>query len=143
MELEFKYIAPYLPYDLLGVCTRSYSLGEGFWVKPGDEVSPNQTMINPFLTHCSPYLRPMTDLDRETEKGLTYWEEVLVKAIRFNSDNFEYQNTHLVEFRTLLNNKKGYDHIPHWMFQDLIKWHFDVFGLIKKGLAMDINEVGA
>ena len=40
-----------------------------------------------------------------------------------------------------LSKPKGYDNIPHWIYQDLIKWHFDLFGLIEKGLAVDINNL--
>lgn len=35
---------------------------------------------------------------------------------------------------------KGYDLIPHWIFQDLIKHHFDVFGMIESGEALNLND---
>ncbi|WP_313418795.1 hypothetical protein [Sphingobacterium multivorum] len=29
----------------------------------------------------------------------------------------------------------------YWLYVKLISWHFDVFGLIEKGLAIDINSI--
>jgi hypothetical protein len=28
------------------------------------------------------------------------------------------------------------------IMQKLLEWHFDIFGLIKEGLAIDINTIG-
>jgi len=44
-------------------------------------------------------------------------------------------------FLEFAQSEKGYDFLPHGIFQDLIKAHFDVFGLIDKGLAIDINTL--
>lgn len=30
--------------------------------------------------------------------------------------------------------------IPYFMYQKLFKWHFDVHGLIEKGLAINLND---
>ncbi len=30
---------------------------------------------------------------------------------------------------------------PYWLIQKLFEWHFDVFGLIEKQLAVDINTI--
>jgi hypothetical protein len=32
------------------------------------------------------------------------------------------------------------ERIKHFLFIKLLEWHFDVFGLIPEGLAIDINE---
>jgi hypothetical protein len=40
-----------------------------------------------------------------------------------------------------LKNKKGYDNLLYWIYQDLVKWHFDLFGLIESELAIDINTL--
>ena len=35
----------------------------------------------------------------------------------------------------------GFKHLEYWIIEKLFKWHFDVFGLIDKGLAVDINTL--
>ena len=30
---------------------------------------------------------------------------------------------------------------PYWIMEKLFKWHFDVFNLLEKGLAIDINTL--
>jgi hypothetical protein len=34
-----------------------------------------------------------------------------------------------------------FDDVDYWIVEKLIEWHFDVFGLIKKGLAIDVNNL--
>lgn len=43
----------------------------------------------------------------------------------------------------LVYKSKRFDNIKHQLilFQQLFEWHFDIFGLIEKGLAIDINTL--
>lgn len=79
-------------------------------------------------------LRPLSQLTEEIEHNGEKFipeQELRRKAYtEFSCFTMDY-------FITAIFNKKGYDIIPHWMFQDLIKWHFDVFGLLDEGLAIN------
>jgi len=151
-KLELKHVAPYLPYGLrvqfndgLGECVN--------WV-----VSPNKDALytlsdnehiqieNLFneIERGSDYkliLHPFSDLTKEIEVNggrFVAVENMAEKWVKiFGAINEEAYRS----FINNLSNDKGYDLLPHWMFQDLIKWNFDVFGLIESGLAIDINAL--
>lgn len=78
---------------------------------------------------------PLSDLTKEIEVNGEKF--VPLDAINLHECKFLH-TTHLV-------NKMGYDFditkIPNNSFVKLLEWHFDVFGLIEKGLAVDINTL--
>ena len=140
MKLELKHLTPYLPYSLRIKTKHGWdtmtTLNE--WQVNGDhedsysyEDHPNE------ILEFKPILRPLSDLTKEIdvngekfvsadrlgwklnitpnpnqEKGLGYW-----------LCNCTYANSSLIDM------------------QLLFEWHFDVFGLIEKGLAIDINKI--
>jgi hypothetical protein len=84
--------------------------------------------VNVSLTDVKPILRPMEDL-RNEEFEMDEWRK---NALMF-----------LDETANLPYNSRD-SHIGSIMFGDITKlfqWHFDVFGLIKAGLAIDINTL--
>ena len=115
MKLELKHLAPYLPHGLW--CEVNYI--EGKEVKPF-EIRWVTKDFN-IYSDIKPILRPLSDLTNEfkydfrfTERTITIHKHGLdywVKGLRFD----------IVEF--------------------LLKNHFDVFGLIEQGLAIDINTL--
>ena len=116
-----------------------------------------------------PILRPLSDLAKEIEHNGKKFVPLFVlnqmrgvtspiKDYKFErNDSGSYQgidtskthecfwghNTFWFEEETISfydNSKAGIS--PQLeMFQKLFKWHFDVFGLIKNGLAIDINTL--
>jgi hypothetical protein len=32
-------------------------------------------------------------------------------------------------------------YLPNWTVEKLLEWHFDIYGLIEAGLAIDINTL--
>ena len=134
MKLELKHLAPYLPYSLkiktkYGWATM-ITLNE--WNVNGDcedsysyEDHPNEVL------EFKPILRPLSDLNKawyseENEEDEEGFEQVnlLGKTLKY----FNYKT-----YKPRFN--------PYFEFELLIKNYFDVFGLIEKGLAIDINTL--
>lgn len=114
MKLELKHLAPYLPYGLKLL----YENSKGEHIKLPlvtahftNEWTPN--------FHSKPILRPLSDLNKEGDNVFMqlqmeggFVEDKIIKGSLVYSD---------VEI--------------------LLKNHFDVFGLIPEGLAIDINTL--
>jgi len=127
-KLELKHLAPYLPYGL--------KVGKHFENEFFSEEMDVSTMMSLFNdTRKKPILRPLIDLtvcgnSENIFKDLS--DKAYLKGM--SDENWD-------DFCSQIRMEKGYDLIPHWIYQDLIKNHFDVFGLIEKGLAIDINTL--
>lgn len=78
---------------------------------------------------CLLVLLPLSDLTKEIEHN---GEKFVPMDILYNEfsqyDCFEFDNINV------LNN-------PYNQIQNLLEWHFDVYGLIEQGLAIDINTL--
>lgn len=120
-KLELKHLAPYLPYSI-GIEITTYN-GKHISYSWGLKCCSDY-LISEYndgikkgltLTQVKPILRPLSDLiNNEFEKELGYF----TPDFRFNLDSTEYQ-----------------------FIERMLKLHFDVFGLIEKGLAIDINKL--
>lgn len=155
MKLELKHLAPYLPYGLelqilqhpFGIVPRKLELDCGhdfnYHLQEGN---------------VKPILRPIEDLIKEIEiDGLKF----IPIMVLFGGENYKEYNFTIdilekpffgkkieisvkdlgspcVTFglKNPLNNILNYQ---NWEL--LFKWHFDVFELIEKGLAININEL--
>ncbi len=153
-ELELKHLSPYLPYkplvyggstfyELMGIIGQ-YDMGEIFVKVRIDEKYISEVSM---LEH-SLVLRPLSDIIETIyidNEGLVPINELSLKLYDKEPESFNSRDSCLLWVNNMIYEKvikpKGYDDIPHWAFQDLIKWHFDVFGLIKKGLAIDMNKM--
>ena len=130
MKLELKHLAPYLPYGLKGLCKRpphyesfeinckllglSPMLIVKCYDKSGNKWKGKDELL---FTEFKPILRPLSDLALEDAKEHNYPDE-----------------GHLE--RSLLSG-----HAPYSVWIEFVKEHYDVFGLIEKGLAIDINTL--
>lgn len=125
-KLELKHLAPYLPYkvgieifnykrDYVGV---RYSTINGFYMIK-DEVHVNYVggSTGKSFTEFKPILRPLSDIDDDLFEEIGFADEEDFKESVENGD-------------ILYNNQIK-----------LISMHFDVFGLIDAGLAIDINTI--
>lgn len=105
----------------------------------------------PNIDRIKPLLRPLSDLIKEIDhKGekfvpideLRKMSDVpYSESFRFEDDGFkfttevmhsEYGTHQWIDYDFNSNNQ-------YEMYSRLFEWHFDVFGLIDKGLAIDIN----
>ena len=135
MKLELKHLAGYLPYGLkakmniFGDNQTEVEI-EGLSVIGEVELSGIRTTVNEFfdISEIKPILRPLSDL---------------TKKIKVNGEKFV--PIEKMEFLGWFNmNCKDKDkvlRIPYGMMTFLLEWHFDIYGLIEKSLAIDINTL--
>lgn len=134
-RLRLEHIAPYLPYGL----NTQYRLGDVIGHLEGykaDEIRDKKLVADnvDFVMHfCKPILRPLSDLTKQIEiNGEVYEPNMELGSEAFDED-FEYF--------TFSDRKMTPE---DWSYSDvslLFEWHFDVFGLIEKGLAIDFNQL--
>lgn len=168
MELELKHLAPYLSYGLKGMhITREIMYVNSLYYPPYDNNEfrtkcPIQGCgiggyMNSKLEDFKPILRPLSDLTKEIEINGEiivpyYWFEVLgfVKSasLGFNSIKFQfdpYYSVFICERQNgikynLEEEQERINQLPYNIIQKLLECQFDIFGLIEKGLAIDLNS---
>lgn len=140
-KLELKHLAPYLPYGLKFEVQGSLSSVEikeatGFKLEHLSYINKHvyQIYFNVYgyeFKDIKPILRPLSDLTKEhtlelknDNDGCSWAEKLLGKNLRF----FNY-----LTYKPMFNN--------YWEFESLVENHFDVFGLIEKGLAVNFNTL--
>lgn len=141
MKLELKQIAPYLPYEL-----------KIFWHKDSLPVWDVMNMYNIDKViaiagkyededRWKPILRPLSELTKEIEingvKFIPVNEILRIFNKSLNHLSTDYQLKALRKFEQEVITKE----LPYSYISMLIEWHFDIFGLIEKGLAIDINTL--
>jgi len=125
MKLELKHLAPYLPYGV-----EYFNTHEDFIEQKGI-INPHSCFDILRYEYIKPILRPLSDL----------LNEELDFYIDFNTILNEIDSRYL---REAIVNKKFYSKDIHYSFEVwncLLSMHFDIFGLIEQGLAIDINTL--
>lgn len=144
-KLKLEHLAPYLAYETpIMPLYRSMSMGLGY----------NETILSIEVLHhfniedVKPILRPLSDLAKEIEHNVRRFIPIEWFEIRDDeSENwfsFDHGNINLINDLNSISTHQVYHDInflPYAVVQKLIEWHFDVFGLIEKGLAIDINTL--
>lgn len=130
MKLELKYLAPYLPYNVK--C--KMKLGPYFEEEISVIDSSNFWHIqNDHSASIKPILRPLSDLTKEN-----YQNEILIRWGGGLSDRAKAQWLKEVTDDMLYS---AYNSLRYDFVEFLLEHHFDVFGLIPQGLAIDINTL--
>jgi hypothetical protein len=127
MKLEARHVMPYVVY---GLKMKSHLTNEIWTLQPKNFANDWK-----FSFTSKPILRPLSDLTKEIidEFQKYYNQESYDKDI---IDLFCYENTQTDEnIEDLLVTKLPYECVEY-----MFKNHYDVFGLIEKGLAIDFNE---
>tara|TARA_R110000751_G_scaffold265606_1_gene364666 strand:- start:12 stop:398 length:387 start_codon:yes stop_codon:yes gene_type:complete len=128
MKLELKHLAPYLPYALK---IQGITHGEIAELSCCTETSVNITTRSfqygmwADIFDIKPILRPLSDLTKEINMD---GDMVSAYEILPRREKEDYKNPI----------------IGYWSWdamQILFEWHFDVFGLIELGLAIDKNTL--
>lgn len=149
-KLTLGHLSAYLPYGLRMIfegkegreITLSSITNQG---KYGVVISGGTGPM--WLNSCGfkPILRPLSDLTKEIEhNGEKFVPTVELGKIRVGigiyrpiaSDRPIELNIETEDYSQSIDLHEGY-----LVMQKLIEWHFDVFGLINKGLAIDINTI--
>jgi|TARA_R110000764_G_C10728142_1_gene349041 hypothetical protein len=127
MKLELKHLAPYLPYGLKCKSTTILFGEEDNGVYEMGLIS----MRGVLKGTGKPILRPLSDLTKEDVALITEYSDIENVAYNGNPSNLYFTNT---EEKTFLE-----DYVDSLNY--LYSRHFDVFGLIEAGLAIDINTL--
>lgn len=118
MKLELKHLAAYLPYKLVGTWMLSDVLNISQYRRDEERrTTLTEDNVKFFLNTCKPILRPLSEVS-----------DSLFEEIGF-ADEQDFIQT-VLDGRILQIN-----------FNKLLSNHFDVFGLIPAGLAVDINTL--
>jgi len=152
MKIKLKHLVPYLPYKLKCEVLNSgkeKEIGEMMAVyDDGSACFGNIVESEHGFEYVKPILRPLSDLTKEIEHNgekfvpidkLKHEEEQqntmfflfygnIIDGLRYLEDVAEYNS---------VNTK----YLSYPLATKLIEWHFDIFGLIKIGLAIDINTL--
>lgn len=142
-KLELKHLAPYLPYDLKGVA--NFLPDTWFIVKnlkesfvKGITMPGNNVPVGCAMNDFKPILRPLTDI-----YNLIKVDGDLFTPHEKYDELFGPNDDYLFE---VMNKEDGIciediPNLPYYVVEWLMSLHFDVFGLIEKGLAIDINTL--
>jgi hypothetical protein len=157
MKLELKHIAPYLPYKL--------KFHQGWSFERGIEITLIELDIHGMANFSNlnglwdvrdlrPILRPLSDLTKEIEVNGEKFvpiddlsKEFLCPFYKFGEHETGWVGFVDTSFGSTKNNMPIYmdneimGECPCFIYQKLIEWNFDVFGLIDAGLAIDINTL--
>lgn len=141
MKLTIQHLAPYIPYGLKG----RFRVGDVMphLIEVADEYREKELKISNiefFFNHCKPILHPLSDLTKEIEHNGEVKPIVIALADVCFDNNFSGE----LVAKVMIDLKPSTRHeilktMPYFIIEQLISWHFDVFGLIEQGLAIDIN----
>ena len=132
-KLELKDLAPYLPYNLkvqyihtgkIDIIRSLYSIEDydDIKIQIGWDDGEHIWMFKPIL-------RPLSDLDKVIDLGDNTIFPLEVLGLNHNGSDDDSIYGYYISERT------GMEDI-YFITNKLVEWHFDVFGLIKKGLAI-------
>lgn len=169
-KLTIEHLACYLPYGLKAInYFGNITIIKG--LQRGDESVNNDlwkfkhtdgSFLTGYLYECKPILRPLSDLTKEiTHNGETFVPIMkLVKIVLPNSLSDEWYDSPNIQLGVERGNyfseefffdENGFQYLiqgvpsqvknQYELFQKLISWHFDVFGLLDKDLAVNINTL--
>lgn len=148
-KLELKHLAPYLPYGLKIMTFSNYRPSEiicNYGIRNCSDYPittyEDGKSFGRMLSEIKPILRPLSDLFKLIDWGNNSDPYMIgykygVEKVFEDGEEF-YANEHYADY---CESPKCYTNITSfdwWLFEH----HFDVFGLIDKGLAIDINTLG-
>ncbi len=141
-KLELKHLAPYLPHGLI-INQHREDLDKNYQSEMVALFSDKIKVISekfPFSEEigyyeAKPILRPLSDLTKEIEHDGKKFVPLGVLQLH---DNVKIDCDGVV---TDGRDEYGLKWLAYESMQFLLNWHFDVFGLIEKGLAIDINTL--
>ena len=127
MELELKHLAPYLPYELKLYGSSDiwliHSLGvEDICIANG--LHTQTLSFDDCITDYLPILRPLSQL-----------KEVVCQAM----SNINTDMSVAIEISEFANKKIILHNLSYGAYEELLRNHYDIFGLIDAGIAIDIN----
>jgi len=155
--LELKHIAPYLPYglkvDLSYYDDEEPQIVNGIPdysninIDGGKASTYGARIIQEYsIDKIKPILRPLSDLTEEINIKNDVFIPVEYFEIGDDDSGTEYDNGNIKTIEKLIDISKyncfhDIHYLPFSLVQQLLEWHFDIYGLIDKKLAIDINTL--
>lgn len=132
-KLTLEHLAPYLPY---GIKYQYEVFGTKHISNPLDIADRDTWQTLKDLNRIKLILRPMSDVKTiiETEDGPKHFASLLDLSQDEDGDWCERVYADQCESPSVMSVITSFN---WWLFQ----YHFDVFGLIEKGLAISIHDV--
>lgn len=140
-KLELKHYVAYLLHDVQ-VLSDTY-IDEKKGVHPIFKILNASNLIDFFSGSKKLILLPLSDLRKTIEiNGKRF---VPYKKLYNIGKNLSYSDHFISHYLDRFTRNLDLDYIlsvtPYFIIQKLLEWHFDIFGLIKSGLAIDINTI--
>jgi hypothetical protein len=161
MQLELKHLAPYLSFGLKFLMSDKKTILEMNGLKENNLFVKDGHSCTVEISTAKPILRPLKDLDNEITHNdkkfyplaclliskhpkwfVEHYDSEKYKHItldftgRYAEAFITYQATHSIKLDSTYILNESYN-----IIQKLLEWHFDIFGLIEKGLAISIHDV--
>lgn len=145
MKLEINHLAGYLPYGLDLMIGEYVCEIEGIDLHKKDSLIAERVNYN--FSEIKPILRPLSDLTKEIKvKGEKF---VPIEYFEIGDDDnytFDFGKGNLFLIRDLeliseYNSNFDIQFLPKIVVDKFFEWHFDIYGLISKSLAIDINTL--
>jgi len=141
-ELESEHLAPYLPYDThMTIQFSEYNdmHEDGVYCLDAEILR----WLNLTKDTVQLHLRPLSDLTKPiTVEGYNNGKKfVPIVKLYGNSEAYFLDNLDDDEVIAQIKRLIWTQDLEYGTFQKLFEWHFDVFGLIEKGLAVDSNAL--
>ena len=138
-KLEVKHLATYLPY---GIKVTSPKWERDYRLHYDSHILNAVTIFDVISTpEAKLKLRPLLHITKEIEyKGKKFIPFIELSETYKKDLNFDdHDPKKIVNQSIILMKQYGYGHCQTWVFEKLCEWHFDVFGLIDKGLAVPLT----
>ena len=144
-KLELKHLAPYLPYSLK---CQLVDQGETVIAKLCGAYTDNSYAFFDTVESehgfdsIKPILRPLSDLIEE----INHNGDIFYPCDKVSDDiaHLYLGTSEIPSNEEVVSNVISEHHVIELQYLfvgKLFEWHFDVFGLIEKGLAIDINTL--
>ncbi len=128
MELELKHLTSYLPYNIDILVFHK--------TQPPYKTKLTLAYIGD-PSGIKLILHPLSNLRKKIKINEGYF--IPINDLRLNIDEYK-ESTDGYDFR-INNILYKINQLPYYKIQLLLKWHFDIFDLIKNNLAIDINTL--
>jgi hypothetical protein len=156
MRLELKYLAGYLPYGLkfktnfdhIQYLMTSLDINKSkVTFRAINNFKNSKNISIKLLGENKPILRPLSDLTKEIElNGEKFVPLEEIKEVFLNNPKKGCEH-----YRDIFKDvyfewteecfESNIEMLPYEWIQKILQWHFDIYGLIDAGLAIDINTL--
>lgn len=145
--MNIEHLAPYLPYGLKGVCNGVFYTLTNECGHTTNMDAPNESTsgITTFLKHCKPILRPLSDLTEDEYWKLSGLDPKMNFGFWYGKRNGTSDKREYIHYESYASRRfflqGGVNQFTYKMMKFFFQHHFDIFGLIEKGEAINMNEI--